>query len=184
MSDSEPRSTYKGRRPYFLLLAVVILAVAIFGIVVFDSPYLFPNSHVGGPGLLRADCKSLSNESSIVHSASGGNGQNASFLIVETDPPSLFAGINGSYYVPTTTQWPVLHVKVGQTVTIHVINCASSEPHGFQVQTYDDRQNISIQPGGSYDVTFVASKAGTFRIYCNIQCAIHPFMQNGALVVS
>jgi hypothetical protein len=167
-----------------VLVTILILAVATAGLIALASPYLFANPHVGGPGILRANCKSIFNETSVVHAASGGNGQNASFLIVETDPPSPFAGINGSYYVPITTQWPVLHVKMGQTVTIHVINCASSEPHGFQVQSYDDRQNISIQPGGSYDVTFVASRAGTFRIYCNIQCAIHPFMQNGALVVS
>ena len=184
MSGSEPRSIPKLRRAHLILVTIVILAVAISGLVVFASPYLFPNSHVGGSGILHASCRSITNETSVVHAASGGGGQNASFLIVETDPPSPFAGINGSYYVPTTTQWPVLHVNVGQTVTIHVINCASSEPHGFQVQSYDDRRNISIQPGGSYDVTFVASKAGTFRIYCNIQCAIHPFMQNGELIVS
>jgi heme/copper-type cytochrome/quinol oxidase subunit 2 len=114
----------------------------------------------------------------------GGEGKSAFFLIVETDPPSNYAGINGSYFVPKSTEWPVLHVRIGQNVSIHVINCASSEPHGFQVQYYDERQNISIQPGQSYDVTFLATKAGTFRIYCNIPCAIHALMQNGALIIS
>ena len=107
-------------------------------------------------------------------------------MIVEADPPNPYAGINGSYYVTPDTQWPTMEVKLGQVVSIHVINCASSESHGFQVGYYDDisKNLISIPPGGSYDVTFTATKAGAFRVYCGIFCWIHPLMQNGALIVS
>ena len=118
------------------------------------------------------------------HSATGGNGDHAYFLIVEADPPGPYAGINGSYYVSTTTQWPVMRVHVGQAVSIHVINCASSEAHGLQVQFYYDKVLVAVQPGESYDFSFTATKAGTFRVYCDIYCAIHALMQNGALVVS
>ena len=69
-------------------------------------------------------------------------------------------------------------------MSIHVINCQSHEPHGFAITYYDDNSIVAIQPGHSYDVTFIASKAGTFRIYCDIFCGIHPFMQNGELVVT
>jgi FtsP/CotA-like multicopper oxidase with cupredoxin domain len=175
------RTFGRGYRIFFLVFLVV---VALAGIILFLSPYLFRGSTPGGPELLKAKCESIPTNSPVVHAAPGGDGKNAYFLIVETDPPSNYAGINGSYYVPKSTPWPILNVRIGQNVSIHVINCASSEPHGFQVQYYDDRQNISIQPGQSYDVTFLATKAGTFRIYCGIPCAIHALMQNGALIVS
>lgn len=138
--------------------------------------------------IMHATCSSVANETQqpVEHVASGGNGSHVYFLIVEADPPSPFAGINGSYYVSPTTQWPTMNVKLGQVVSIHVINCASSESHGFQINHYDDigKNLISIRPGQSYDVTFTADQAGKFRVYCGIFCSIHPLMQNGALVVS
>jgi heme/copper-type cytochrome/quinol oxidase subunit 2 len=134
---------------------------------------------------MQATCSSLSNSTGAVeHVASGGSGDHAYFLIVEADPPSSYAGINGSYFVPTTQQWPTMTVKQGQVVSIHVINCASSEPHGFQISYYDDRSLNVVQTGQSYNVTFTATRAGTFRVFCGVFCSIHPLMQNGALIVS
>ena len=75
-------------------------------------------------------------------------------------------------------------VNVGQAVSIHVINCASSEAHGIQVQHYADKTVIAISTGQTYDFNFTADEVGTFRVYCDIFCAIHPLMQNGALVVT
>lgn len=183
MSTSGTVPVHGARMSRLAFIVIIIAVVALSVIIIYASPYLFTKS-TSGPGLLHANCNSVSNNSPVVHTASGGSSGNASFLIVETDPPSPLAGINGSYFVPTSTQWPVLHVRVNQTVTIHVINCASSESHGFQIQHYDDHSIISIQPGQSYDVTFVASKAGTFKVFCDIFCAIHAFMQNGSLIVS
>jgi hypothetical protein len=183
VSASEARAKSFVRSPRAVFLAVLVI-VAVSGVALYLSPFLFRGPASGGPDILKAKCESIPSNVSAVHKASGGAGKNAYFLIVETDPPSTYAGINGSYYVPTTTQWPVLNVRIGQNVSIHVINCASSESHGFQVQYYDDRQNISIQPGQSYDVTFLVTRAGTFRIFCAIPCSIHAFMQNGALIVS
>ena len=166
-------------------VAVVGLLVALFASVYYLG-YTQQPSSTGGSDLMQATCSSLPSGSgfTVQHIASGGTGDHAYFLIVEADPPSPYAGINGSYYVPTTTQWPVLNVRLGQVVSIHVINCASSEVHGFAIQKYDDNSLISIPTGQHYDVTFTASEAGTFRVYCDVPCLIHPLMQNGALIVS
>ena len=135
---------------------------------------------------MNATCSSLANESSssVQNVAYGGSGDHAYFLIVAADPPNPYAGFNGSYYAGSSAQWPTMYVHVGQIVSIHVINCASSEAHGFAVTYYYDKSLVAVQPGHSYDVTFTATKTGLFRVYCDIFCAIHPFMQNGALVVS
>jgi len=178
----------RGAKPPLRNLAIVLVLAACAAILVAFVLYA-PGSgsaQTGSPGLMNATCSSVSNDTSsaVEHVANGGNGAHAYFLIVEADPRSPFAGLNGSYYVPTNETWPTLNVQLGQTVSIHVINCASSEAHGFAITYYDDNSIIAVQPGHSYDVTFTASRAGTFRIYCDIFCAIHPFMQNGALVVS
>ncbi|HYC11333.1 MAG TPA: hypothetical protein VEC02_01550 [Nitrososphaerales archaeon] len=142
----------------------------------------------GGPGLMYANCDSISNSiPAVVGSASSGSGPHAYFLIVEADPGSPYEGINGSAIQESqnlSKPWPIMHVKLGQVVSIHVINCASSESHGFAIDHYDDKTINAIPPGKSYDVTFTANERGTFRIYCDIFCAIHVFMQNGELIVS
>jgi FtsP/CotA-like multicopper oxidase with cupredoxin domain len=89
-------------------------------------------------------------------------------------------GFNGS--AAFTSPWPVMRVTQGQTVTIRVINAESVEAHGFEIDHYFT--GISLRPNQFYDVTFVADQAGTFRVYCNIFCAVHSLMQNGQLVVT
>lgn len=173
---------------------VVVLAVlgALVGggVLAYYAGYFDMATSTGGPSIMQATCASVSNGTSTVqHQASGGSGNHAYFLIVEADPSSPYAGMNGSwieFLKNATASWPIINVKVGQVVSFHVINCASSEIHGFQITHYDDisKNLISIQPGYSYDVTFTATEAGTFRIYCGIFCNIHPGMQNGELVVS
>jgi FtsP/CotA-like multicopper oxidase with cupredoxin domain len=105
------------------------------------------------------------------------------FTIIEEDPPGPLAGMNGSYYKSATTQWPVINVHQGDTVVITVINNGTSEPHGFAIDHYFN-SGVSTSPGQSHTITFVANEVGTFRMYCDIFCSIHPLMQNGALVVS
>ena len=80
--------------------------------------------------------------------------------------------------------WPVISVAQGQTVDITVCNVDHIESHGFQVGTYYDKTIASIAPGQVVDVSFVASQAGDFPIYCAIFCAIHLFMEYGLLRVS
>jgi heme/copper-type cytochrome/quinol oxidase subunit 2 len=102
--------------------------------------------------------------------------------IYEEDPPAPLAGLNGSYYKSTSVNWPVITVHKGDTVVITVINTNSSEPHGFAIDNYDPT-GVSTAPGHENTITFVANKVGSFRVYCNVFCAIHPLMQNGELVV-
>ena len=109
--------------------------------------------------------------------------QTVQFTIIESDPPDPLAGMNGSYYKPLGTQWPIIRVHQGDTVTITVINNNSREIHGFAIVHYDDR-GFSLAPGQEHTITFVADETGTFRMYCNVFCAIHPYMQNGAVIVT
>lgn len=195
-----PRGEDAARRRTILALAIVAIVAAGAALVVYGAGSGSQPStsgqggpgavSVGGPGtqaLMNATCSSVASSPVRVENVTyGGSGSHVYFLIIETDPASPYAGMNGSANVPVTAHWPVLYVKQNQTVSIHVINCASSEAHGFQISHYDSeaRSLNAIPPGGSYAVTFTATELGTFRIYCSIFCSIHPLMQNGYLVVT
>lgn len=157
---------------------VVILVVVAIGLAGFAVYFGYFGTSPGNDL-----CKSVAN-SPVVHDVTSGNGTSESILIVEADFPSPYAGINGSANEPANATWPIIRVHLGQTVSIHVVNCASAEAHGFQIQHFDDRTIIAIASGESYDITFTANQAGHFRIYCDILCAIHPLMQNGLLIVT
>ena len=146
---------------WIVAVIVVITTVGVGSIIVF--------SYVGPP--------------SGQPSASSSSGQVLHFTIIESDPPDPLAGINGSYYKPLTTQWPIIRVHQGDTVIITVINNNSREIHGFAIVHYDDK-GFSLAPGQQHTISFVANEVGTFRMYCNVFCAIHPYMQNGELIVS
>lgn len=79
--------------------------------------------------------------------------------------------------------WPVINVTEGQTVEITVCNVDKTQSHGFQVDNYFDSKVESIAPGQVLSVSFIATKAGTFAIYCAIFCSIHLFMEYGQLRV-
>jgi len=115
--------------------------------------------------------------------SSSSSSQVVYFTIIESDPPDPLAGMNGSYYKPLTTQWPIIRVHQGDTVIITVINNDSREVHGFAIVHYDDK-GFSTAPGQRHTISFVANEVGSFRMYCNVFCAIHPYMQNGELIVS
>lgn len=66
-----------------------------------------------------------------------------------------------------------ISVKVGDTVTIELVS--TDVVHGLYVDGYD--VSITADPGQSASLTFVADKAGSFRLRCNVTCgAMHPFM--------
>ena len=109
--------------------------------------------------------------------SSNPSNSNATFLIVDADTGSPFEGMNGSAY-HLGTPWPVINVKQNQTVTIRIFNCASSEPHGFAIAHYFN-SGVTLPTGQSYTLNFVADQKGTFVMYCNTFCAIHPYMQDG-----
>jgi heme/copper-type cytochrome/quinol oxidase subunit 2 len=109
------------------------------------------------------------------------------FTIYESDPPNPLAGMNGSYYYylhhSFALPFPVITVSKGTTVVIEVINNESVEPHGFAIDYYYNA-GTTLRPHQTVTITFVANKVGVFRIYCNVFCSIHFFMENGELNVT
>jgi len=82
-----------------------------------------------------------------------------------------------------SSPWPIMNVVRGQSVTIHVENNDTVEPHGFVISHYFDA-GIKLGPGESHDVVFVANQTGSFLVYCNILCSVHQSMLSGQLNVS
>jgi heme/copper-type cytochrome/quinol oxidase subunit 2 len=92
-------------------------------------------------------------------------------------------GFNGSVS-HGSAQWPIMNVHKGQSVIVHVEETSDSvQPHGFAIDHYLV-SGIILRPGESHDVAFTADQTGTFRVFCNIFCTIHPYMQNGLLNVT
>lgn len=188
-SDAAASTPTRKTKIRIIIAIAAIMFVSVAGFLAYDYGYFQSSPPVGsygsGQSLMQATCASLSNSTSAVEGmVSRGNASHVYFLIVAADPPSPYAGFNGSYYHAASSQWPVMHVHKGQIVSFRVLNCASSEPHGFAITHYDDQSIITIRTGQSYEVTFTADQTGTFRVYCDIFCAIHPLMQNGELIVS
>ncbi len=163
-----------------LIVLVGVALIAIGGV----AGYIFTSTQSSGTICSRLGANIISSTGNVSNtSSSNNNSSKISLLIVEADPSSPYAGINGSYYHSLNASWPIISVRIGQTVTIHIINCASAESHGFAIAHYFDA-GVSLRPGESYDLTFTAKQAGQFRVFCNIFCSIHPWMQNGELIVS
>ena len=61
----------------------------------------------------------------------------------------------------------------GDTVTIELVS--TDVVHGLYVDGYG--VSVKADPGQTATLTFVADKAGAFRLRCNVTCgAMHPFM--------
>jgi heme/copper-type cytochrome/quinol oxidase subunit 2 len=70
----------------------------------------------------------------------------------------------------------------GSTVNITVCNI-DVQAHSFNIATYLAQPVNSIEPQQVYHFSFVATRAGTFQIFCEIPCSIHIYMLSGQLVV-
>ena len=79
--------------------------------------------------------------------------------------------------------WPVIRVSRGDRVNILVCNLDDYSPHGFAIQHYFD-VGVALMPHDSYRISFIADEDGTFIMYCNIFCPVHPYMQTGELIVT
>ncbi len=67
----------------------------------------------------------------------------------------------------------VISVNQGDTVTIELVS--TDVVHGLYVDGY--AVSTEADPGQTRTLTFVADRAGSFRIRCNVTCgAMHPFM--------
>jgi hypothetical protein len=140
---------------------IVVLAVVLIGAGVTFTFYMFSEGRT----------TTISPPAGCVKPTGG-------FLIIASNK-----GYNDSvdHGVPAKN-WPVLNVTQGQTVDITVCN-TDFQAHGFQVTYYYDSTIVTVVPGQILHVSFVATKAGEFRIYCNIFCSIHWTMQSGLLNV-
>ena len=71
-------------------------------------------------------------------------------------------------YMPEAIQ-----VHTGDHVTIDLV--ATDVVHGLYIDGYD--LNVTADPGQTATLSFVADRAGTFRMRCSVTCgALHPFM--------
>ncbi len=109
----------------------------------------------------------------------GSENRSQSFLIIAS-----ITGFNDSadHGVPDAC-WPVIRVPQGTLVNITVTNI-DKQPHGFNIAHYYDSGIVTVAPGQTIDVPFVANETGTFKIYCSIFCTIHWAMQSGELIVT
>ncbi|MFQ5680012.1 MAG: Sec-dependent nitrous-oxide reductase [Gemmatimonadota bacterium] len=76
-----------------------------------------------------------------------------------------------------------IEVRQGDTVVIHVTNIeqARDATHGFGIDKYNI--NLSLEPGETQTVRFVADRAGVFPFYCTEFCsALHLEMMGYLLV--
>ncbi len=72
------------------------------------------------------------------------------------------------HYMPEAIQ-----VHPGDHVTIDLVS--TDVVHGLYIDGYD--LNITADPGQTATLSFVADRAGTFRLRCSVTCgALHPFM--------
>lgn len=88
-------------------------------------------------------------------------------------------GFNGSRNRPTP--WPVMNAQRCDTVAIVFVN-ADTQAHGLAVDFYSIR-GVAPHGGETQTLSFTATKPGQFRVFCNIFCTVHIFMQDGLLNV-
>lgn len=81
----------------------------------------------------------------------------------------------------TTGAWPVLTVHRCDKVVITVVN-RDAQAHGLAITGYAP-SGVIAPPQTIQTLTFLANQRGQFRIYCNIFCTVHVFMQSGLLLV-
>jgi nitrous-oxide reductase len=77
----------------------------------------------------------------------------------------------------------ILRVQEGDTVNLHITNVetAADATHGFAVPQHNIE--ASIDPGEVVNITFTATKSGSFAFYCSEFCsALHLEMQGWLLV--
>ena len=76
-----------------------------------------------------------------------------------------------------------IRVRQGDRVTIHITNIerAKDATHGFGISKHN--VNLSLEPGESQTVSFVADQAGVFPYYCTEFCSALHLEMTGYLLV-
>ena len=78
--------------------------------------------------------------------------------------------------------WPVMNVNRCDTVNITIIN-KTVQAHGLAIDYYASK-GAEVAPLQQTSFQFLATKAGQFRVFCNIPCPIHNLIQHGLLIVT
>ena len=156
----------KTSRTTLLLAMVTIAGVAASSVVLVEGLYSSQGQGVALPSIkLPQGCVRPAGGYLIISSKYGYNDS-----VLEGAGPSKL--------------WPVINVTQGQEVKITICNVDNTQSHGFQIQQYYDGSIESLAPGKVLTVAFVATKPGSFAIYCAIFCSVHLFMEYGLLKVS
>lgn len=149
-------------------IILVIVLVGIVGTATIVGLYALSIGRPGGGRTLPANCVKPSN----------------GYLIIASDGGSYGIGFNDSKgHGAPVNAWPIITVKQGATVDITVCN-VDVQAHSFNIITYLGGAANTIVPGQAKTFQFVADQVGTFIMYCNIFCPVHPYMQNGELIVT
>ena len=96
-------------------------------------------------------------------------------------PVQLTVKITDDGFSPKTVQ-----VQQGQQVELTFQWAQTTnldDQHVIAIDGYDVQTDTIDSDHTSSTITFSASKAGTFAFKCAIECAIHPALQGGALIV-
>jgi plastocyanin len=81
---------------------------------------------------------------------------------------------NNSAYAPAE-----LRVNPGDRVTIELV--VKDVAHGLTIDGYP--VDLHAEPGQTARITFVAGRAGTFKLRCSVACgSLHPFMTGKFIV--
>lgn len=77
----------------------------------------------------------------------------------------------------------IVRVKEGERVHLHITNVeqAKDATHGFAIGSHNI--NLSLEPGEHSNVSFVASRAGVFPLYCTEFCSALHLEMAGYLLV-
>jgi heme/copper-type cytochrome/quinol oxidase subunit 2 len=144
-----------------IVIVVATLALAVTVLYVASQHGFSPSQ--GASDVTGVNCTSYTNTFTVVASETGYN--------------------NSVGHGSPSKPWPVLCARAGEEVTITVVNEDGVEPHGFAVSGYLDA-GITVLPGKTDTISFYASAPGDYKVYCNVLCAVHIFMQSGVLVLA
>ncbi len=106
----------------------------------------------------------------------------AALLVILLPVPALAAPaertirVEAGHYAYTPAE---LRVNPGDRVTIELVS--KDVAHGLTIDGYP--VDLRAEPGQTARVTFVAVRAGTFKLRCSIACGnLHPFMTGKFIV--
>ncbi|MDA4122148.1 MAG: hypothetical protein OK456_03080 [Thaumarchaeota archaeon] len=106
------------------------------------------------------------------------------FLVIASDDATYGTGYNNSKgHGAPNNPWPLITVTQGTNVTITVCNI-DVQAHSFNIIYYLPGAANTIAPGQVQTFSFMANVTGSFVIFCEVPCSIHPFMEDGLLEVT